>query len=123
MEKLAAGSCSTRSVENPPPTVSRRHMKYSQRLRRHWLVALLALSTPALVHAQGTISGTVIERGTNSPIEGARVIVPGTRLGAATDAKGTYTIRGVTAGATVVRAQFIGYESQDVTVQLANNGT
>jgi outer membrane receptor for ferrienterochelin and colicin len=71
--------------------------------------------------ATGTITGTVMERGSDKPIEAAQVTVLGTRLGASVNAQGTFTIRGVSLGAQKVRAQFIGFEpiEQLVTVTAA----
>ncbi|MEO7458469.1 MAG: SusC/RagA family TonB-linked outer membrane protein [Gemmatimonadaceae bacterium] len=89
------------------------------------LAAALLLCLPSFAQAQGnaTIAGTVVDRGTNAPIEGARVTITGTRLGAATDARGVFAIRGASAGEMRVRAQFLGYESQEQTVQVPASGT
>jgi len=86
-------------------------------------LSLLTLAAAASAGAQGTgtITGTVLERGSDSPIASAQVTVVGTRLGAAVNAQGAFTIRGVPLGAHKVRAQFIGYEpvEQAVTVTAA----
>ncbi|MEO9033935.1 MAG: TonB-dependent receptor [Gemmatimonadaceae bacterium] len=71
----------------------------------------------------GTITGTVMERGTNAPIQNAQVNVTGTRLGTSVDATGAFTIRGVTAGKVTLRAQIIGFEASEQIVQLPASGT
>ena len=99
-------------------------MSVQQVSRGRWIAAALILCLPMAAHAQGaTIVGTVSERGTNSPIEGARVTIPGTRLGAATDARGAFALRGATTGPVRVRAQFIGYGSQEETLQVPASGS
>ena len=71
-------------------------------------LAALAASLAAQ-GAPGTVTGTVIERGTGLPLEGATVTIVGTRLGAIANASGAFTIRGVTPGTVTVRAQLIGF--------------
>ncbi|MEP6992642.1 MAG: TonB-dependent receptor plug domain-containing protein [bacterium] len=90
-----------------------------------WFTLALVVCMPAYVQAQatGTITGTVVERGSGAPIEGARVTIPGTRIGALADARGVFTLRAVDAGAVPIRAQYIGYASQDQTVQVPASGT
>jgi len=89
-----------------------------------WTVTLAAF-IPLLLQAQGgaTVTGTVTERGSNTPLQGAQVSIPGTRIGAATDAAGAFAIRGVAAGAVTVRAQYIGYEPMEQVVQVTGSGT
>jgi TonB-linked SusC/RagA family outer membrane protein len=67
---------------------------------------------PMIAAAQqptGTISGRVIDRGTQQPIVGVTVRVVGTARGAQTGEQGTYRITGVPAGAVSVQALRIGY--------------
>ncbi|MDQ8153644.1 MAG: TonB-dependent receptor [Gemmatimonadota bacterium] len=90
-----------------------------------WCLSLLTLSAAATAGAQqgtGTITGTVMERGAERPIEAAQVTVVGTRLGAAVNAQGAFTIRGVPLGAQKVRAQFIGFEPVEQTVNVTAAG-
>src|SRR6478609_7463211 len=78
-----------------------------------WLLLALAfvVAAPGALLAQaGVITGIVTERSSGAVLEGARVTIPGTTLGAATDARGTYTLRGITPGTVRIRAQYIGYE-------------
>src|SRR3954467_351941 len=94
---------------------------------KNWLrlaIALIAI-TPMTMLAQGsaTVTGSVTERGSSNPLQGAQVSIPGTRLGAAANANGSFTIRGVEPGSIKVRAQMIGYEPIIQTVQVPASGT
>jgi TonB-linked SusC/RagA family outer membrane protein len=74
------------------------------------VVALLA--TPAALAAQaagGAIEGTVTDARSGRPLAGARVSVPGTQLGAASNERGVYRIAGVPARQVEVRVRLIGY--------------
>ena len=61
------------------------------------------------VRAQGSISGTVTEAATGTPLPGVNVVVVGTQRGASTGTDGGYTIENVPAGTYSVRATFIGF--------------
>ncbi|MEO7366506.1 MAG: TonB-dependent receptor [Gemmatimonadaceae bacterium] len=95
------------------------------KIRNAFRIAMtLVVCAPLVVRAQGTaaISGRVTERGSSTPLQGAQVMIPGTPLGAAANADGTFTIRGVTSGSVRVRAQMIGYEPIVQTVQVPPSG-
>jgi len=89
-----------------------------------WCLSLLTLALAASAGAQqtGTITGTVMERGSDKPIDAAQVTVVGTRLGAQVNAQGAFTIRGVPVGPQKVRAQFIGFEPVEQTVSVTASG-
>lgn len=59
----------------------------------------------------GTITGRVVDRGSQQPIMGVTVRVVGTTRGAQTGDQGTYRITGVPLGAVNVQALRIGYAS------------
>lgn len=65
------------------------------------------LSSPAA--RQGSIAGTVVESGTQRPLAGAQVYIPGTDLGVLTDGDGAYTLTEVPVGEQTVRVELIGY--------------
>lgn len=73
------------------------------------VVALVLLGFSGAFAQSGKIAGTVTDAETNQPLPGVNVVVVGTDLGAATDAKGNYTILNVPPGTYQVRAQMIGY--------------
>lgn len=77
---------------------------------------LLSLAfAPGLLHAQatGSVRGAVTELGTERPLGGVQVFVPGTSVGTLTDQNGRFLLVNVPAGAQVVRATLIGYAEAD----------
>lgn len=79
------------------------------------LVSFLLLSFLLLTGSQlftqhiTTISGTVVDQPTNTPLVGSNVIIEGTNLGATTDQNGNYQLM-VPPGKYVMSVSFIGYE-------------
>jgi TonB-dependent SusC/RagA subfamily outer membrane receptor len=71
----------------------------------------------------GTVTGTVTNAVTGSPIANATVAVVGTTTGGATNARGEFTINGVAAGSQVLRARFVGYQSLDRPVVVKSGGS
>jgi TonB-linked SusC/RagA family outer membrane protein len=87
---------------------------------------LLSLTLNRAVAAQtpqGRITGVVTGSDGSRPVEGARVTIVGTRLGAATRADGRYTITGIAAGTYRVRASMLGYAPLERPVSLTDGGT
>ncbi|WP_263818219.1 TonB-dependent receptor domain-containing protein [Salinibacter sp.] len=85
-------------------------------------LALLLL--PGLAWAQqGTVTGTVTEAETGSPLPGATVQIVDEGSGAASDAEGQYRITGVPAGEQTLRVSFVGYQAQKRTVNVQAGGT
>ncbi|RPH35502.1 hypothetical protein EHM92_06075, partial [bacterium] len=71
-------------------------------------IALCALSLYA--GEFGKVSGTIIDRKTREPLQGANVVLTGTSLGAATDANGEYFILRVSPGTYTLRVRLLGYD-------------
>ena len=103
-------------------------MRESSRMRRIRGLSLFALAVAACLavaaasataQTTGTIQGTVTDRATGRPINGAEVSVLGTSQSAATDVTGRYVIRGVAAGTHPVRAVAIGYTRLETAVTVA----
>jgi outer membrane receptor for ferrienterochelin and colicin len=94
-------------------------------VRGAYVVATILSLLPNVGRAQagGTVTGTVAERGSNTPLERAQVSIVGGRVVTATDAAGAYTLRGVEAGTVKVRAQLIGYGALEQTVVVPATGT
>lgn len=83
------------------------------------VVAILATPASLLAQDPGRLSGVVTgEEG--QPLLAVQVSVLGTRLGTLTDEGGRYTIVGVPAGTSVVRAQRIGYQPLEQSVTIAS---
>jgi TonB-linked SusC/RagA family outer membrane protein len=91
------------------------------------LAVAVALTAPVLGAQQpvatGTITGRVLEQGTNTPLAAAQVFVAGTTRGATTNEAGTYRILGVAPGTVQVRVRRLGYESIVQTVVVAAGQT
>ena len=64
---------------------------------------------------QRTVSGTVLEQGTDEPLIGANVVVIDTLVGTVTDFDGKFTLT-IPEGSSVIRISYTGYQSQDVDV-------
>lgn len=93
--------------------------------RRNVLTALAvaalvgATALPAAAQATGTVRGRVVEAGTQRPLSGVQVSLPGLNRGTITNATGDYLLPAVPAGQHRVRAQFIGYTPGEITVTVA----
>ena len=79
---------------------------------------LLVLAGQAAAQQVGTITGTVIDSGTQQPIAGAQVYLPGSRLGALSNAQGRFLIVNVPVGSHEVRAELIGRTTASQTVEV-----
>ncbi len=82
-------------------------------------IAAFLLSLPLMVHAQTSISGTVVDRQTQRPVAGASVAIPGTQINTATGGNGEFTL---TSDHPVNRiiVTCIGYNPENV--QVSNSG-
>ncbi len=82
----------------------------------------LMLLLPVLASAQtATLQGRVTDAATGQALPGANVVVTsagGALTGAATDANGNYTVKGLNAGTYSVAVSFIGYEKKSASATL-----
>jgi TonB-linked SusC/RagA family outer membrane protein len=95
-------------------------------LRRFLVSLVLALLvSPAIAAAQGTgiISGHVRDARSGQPLVGVQVSVDGTRLGAATNSNGDYTITGVPSGSQSIVARRVGYTPVRATLTIGASAT
>ena len=81
----------------------------------------LGAQTP--VPPTGTITGRVLDAGTQQPVADVSVFVEGTRRGAVTAADGSFTIGGVPSGSQTVRARRIGFGAPIQVVVVPNGGS
>lgn len=81
------------------------------------LAVLLALSNP--VSAQTSISGKVTDAATSEPLAGVNIVVKGTVMGTITDAQGNFSLRANAAPPVTLVLSFVGYKSQEVSVNEA----
>jgi iron complex outermembrane recepter protein len=87
------------------------------------ILCLLVIPAGDSAAQTGTITGLVMEAATGVPLAGANVILVGTERGAATDAEGAFRISGLPQGAYTIRASYVGYRPEEVTVDLPAGGT
>lgn len=81
-------------------------------------VAFILLSATGLAAQEGAIAGEVVDATSLEPLSGAQVFIPGTNIGALTDAQGQYRLEGINPGQVDVRVRLIGYQSPTQTVQV-----
>lgn len=98
-------------------------------VRRLSFALLIGLIWPMSSGAQnpvppsGSITGRVVDAGTQQPVPDVSVFVEGTRRGAVTGPDGTFTIGGVPSGSQTVRARHIGYGAPVQIVTVPNGGS
>ena len=85
-----------------------------------FLVVIALLFTTALYAQKFTISGVVKDASTGENMEGANVYIKGTTIGAATNSAGEYSLS-ADKDNYVVRCSFVGFETQEVSINLTNN--
>lgn len=90
------------------------------------LLALGLMFAPGSVEAQatgGTVTGTVTDAATSQPIQQARVLISGTKIGVLTGENGKYTLRVPNAGAVTLEFHRIGYEANKVQVTVRSGAS
>jgi TonB-linked SusC/RagA family outer membrane protein len=92
-------------------------------LRRAALLGAFVVCPLGAQSTQGTITGRVTDAATGQPIASAQVNVVNTAIGALTNDKGQYTIRGVLPGSHSVRVLRVGYAEQTGTVAVSAGQT
>jgi iron complex outermembrane recepter protein len=86
-------------------------------------VLLMQAAHTAALQPAGMIAGTVTAVGTDAPLEGVRVTVDGTTLGALTDARGSFLIAGVPVGERRLTVERLGWRAEHVSVGVAAGAT
>lgn len=82
------------------------------------LVAACLLVVPsAAAQDTGSVEGTVVDE-TGAPLPGANVVISDTNRGTSTDTDGAFTLRGIKAGTTTLRASFVGYRQAKKQVEI-----
>jgi TonB-linked SusC/RagA family outer membrane protein len=87
------------------------------------LLVLALLPGVSMAQGNGTITGRVIDRASQQPVPGARVLVVGTQRVAQTDQEGRYTITGVPAGSYQVNVRRVGFGSTSQAVTVTDGAT
>jgi TonB-dependent starch-binding outer membrane protein SusC len=81
--------------------------------------AVAMLPTALLAQDRGSVTGQVVEEGTQRPLAGVQVSVAGTTLGTITNAQGRFLIPNVPTGTREIRASLIGYGAQTRSANVA----
>lgn len=98
-------------------------------MKRHAYLAVavamaLCVMVPRLHAQQGEIiEGTVVNAETGEPLAGAQLQVVGTQRGNISGSDGTFRITNVPAGTRELRAQFVGFGTQTLSVQVESATT
>ncbi len=88
------------------------------------VLAAMALGTvSAAAQATGTVTGVVTDGISGEPIAGAQVSIPGTTIGQLANNVGRYVLLNVPAGTQTIRAEFIGFGTQTLEVNVPAGGS
>ncbi|HVT40093.1 MAG TPA: TonB-dependent receptor [Gemmatimonadaceae bacterium] len=104
-------------------------MHACRRLATHGVILGMAAFTALVPHTGAAQGGTGIVRGkvtstaSGAPVQGAQVVIFGTRIGAVSAADGSYSINRVPAGAQVIRFRAIGFAQADRPVSVVDGIT
>lgn len=80
---------------------------------KHFLMYAVVFLFSTVIMAQSTITGTVLEEGSNIPLPGANVIEKGTTNGVVTDFDGNFTIEANSSSGEIV-ITYVGYTSKTI---------
>ena len=87
------------------------------------LFVLALLPGGLSAQGSGSITGRVIDRASQLPVQGAQVRILGTQRGVLTDQEGRFSISGLPAGSYEVSARRVGYGASTVRVTVAEGGS
>ena len=101
-----------------------RKMLHHSRCAVRWVFLLCVSAVPARMHAQAlaTVTGRVVEEGSDRPVQGATIFVSGTNRGAMTRADGTYRLT-VDAGTVTLTVRLIGFATATSVVTVSQGGS
>ena len=80
---------------------------------------MLASCSPALAQSQGAVEGRVFNAATGAAVANARVSVEDTQTSVLTDANGDYRLAGLPLGAVRLRVFYLGFGTQEASVQIS----
>jgi hypothetical protein len=91
---------------------------------RFWALLLLifGITTAAVAQEDGTIRGTVYDKGNGEPMIFTNVYIKGTARGTTTDINGFYAIPNVPLGTYTLVSTTLGYDTMEVTFTIAKKG-
>lgn len=92
-------------------------------MKKVLILAFMAAYLPVSVWAQWTISGKITEANSGTTLVGATVLLPDLNITVPTDANGNYAIKNLKTGSYTLKVSFVGYASQEKTIDLKQNTT
>lgn len=98
-------------------------MRKSIQVSTFLLLSFLLLLSNGLTYAQGTIEGSITERGTGLKLQGVNVIIDELVIGAASDQNGRFIIDNVPSGTYSIQARFLGYRTETSEVTVTDGAT
>jgi TonB-dependent receptor len=98
-------------------------MRFLVRLSALFLLGGLSLAMPSQLHAQGVITGTVVDDASGISITGAIVRVEALGRETLTDRAGRFVLTGVPAGPHTLTTRYIGYAPSTATVTVSAGRT
>ena len=103
---------------NRKRSASARTFSVAGRLAAGLCGLIVATFTVPLIAQTATVAGSLVNRESRTPVEGARVTIIGTSLEASSDAEGRFQMTGVPAGVRVMQVHAIGFAVGSWVVQL-----
>ena len=92
-------------------------------MKKLLLVAITVLLLPFLAKAQFNIAGSVADKTSRTLLPGATIQLKNTTQVTTADAQGNYQFRDVKAGKHTITVSFVGYETQQKTIEISGNQT
>ena len=94
-------------------------------MKKHFLpfLILFVIVLMSSAIAQGTLIGVVSDSLSGFDLPGANILLKGTAMGASTDLNGEYRISGIPAGSYEVNITYIGYQTKNANINIANGET
>lgn len=90
---------------------------------KNYIIALLLIIQPLLLFPQYSIKGKITNKEWNKPLAGAHIILDNSYLTSVSDANGAYLIDNLKPGFYKIRASFIGYKTQTISIEIQNDLT
>ena len=89
-----------------------------------FFVALFAVIPGVLFAAEtGTLKGVVVDSQTGDKLPGANIVIKQPFIGTSTNIDGQFVLNNVPAGANTITVSYLGYEEQDINIEIAEGET
>lgn len=90
---------------------------------RKKILLLLLLGTTVVMGQTGNIKGVIKDAQSHESLPYSNAVLAGTSLGAAADQDGNYSIKNVPPGKYTLRATYVGYKQQEVSIEVKSGRT